>query len=156
MEQPLWQIILAIIVPLIGFFFAFRPFIRDSAIRAAGDVVHNVEIDVAEIKGQLKGLESSLQAESWLQIHKLDELLKEQGPASKEKSGSLPPEKAARRDYLREQASAYGLPEEEANELRALLEEDARDDLAKGLISMAAFVLILVGISAVITGLSRK
>jgi len=160
MEQPLWPIILAIIIPLIGFFFAFRPFIRDSAIRASGDVVRNVERDVAEIKGQLKGLEYSLRAVqelgSWLQMHKLDELVKEQGPTSKEKSGSLPPEKAARRDYLRDQASHYGLTEEDATELRTLLEEDARDDLAKGLISMAAFVLILVGIGAIIKSLSSR
>lgn len=162
MEQPLWPIILAIIIPLIGFMLAFRPFIRDSAIRAAGDVVRNVERDVAELKGQFKGqfkgLETSLQAvqelSSWLQIHKLDELMK--GPVNKEKSGSLPPEKAARRDYLREQAYAYGLTDEDATELRTLLEEDAWDDLAKGLISLAAFVLILVGIGAITASLSRR
>jgi hypothetical protein len=167
MEQPLWSIILAILIPLIVFILLLRPFIRDSAVRAAGEVVRDVQRDVAgvrqdvaELRGQLKGLEPSLQAvrelSSWLQKHKLDELVKEQGPASKEKSGSLPPEKAARRDYLRDQASAYGLTEEDATELRTLLEEDARDDLARGLISLAAFVLILVGIGAVINSLSRR
>ena len=165
MEQPLWSIILAIIIPLIGFMLAFRPFIRDSAIRAAGDVVHDAEKavaevkqDVAELRGELKGLGPSLQAvqevSSWFQMQKLDEMLKGQG--SKEKLGSLPPEKAARRDYLREQASHYGLIEAEATELQRLLEEDARDDLARGLISMAAFVLILIGIGAVINSLSRR
>lgn len=165
MEQPLWSIILAILIPLIIFILALRPFVRDSAVRAAGDLVRDAERaiadvrqDVAELRGQLKGLEPSLQAVrelcSWLQRQKLDELTK--GPVSKEKPSSLPPEKARRRDYLREQASAYGLTEEDATEFRTLLEEDARDDLARGLISLAAFVLILLGIGAVINSLSRR
>lgn len=87
------------------------------------------------------------------QKHGLDNILK--GETS-EAHSSLPPEKANRRDYLTQQGRTQGLTDLEAAEFRNLLEEDARDDLARGLIGPTAFALILLGIAAIAQGLSKK
>ena len=131
---------------------ALRPFIRDTALSTIRDVEKKIE----KVEGRLNGLETSLeplrQLSLWAQKRGLDDILKDQ---TGEAHSSLPPEKANRRHYLT-QRGRTGLTDSEAAELRSLLEEDARDDLARGVISFAAFVLILLGITAIIQGLSKK
>ncbi len=155
--EPTWVTVLSVIVPLLAFMIAFivaiRPFIRDTALSAIRDVEKKVE----KVEGRLNGLETSLeplqQLSLWAQKRGLADILK--GQTGKAHS-SLPPEKANRRDYLTQQGTTWGLTDSEAAELRNLLEEDARDDLARGVIGFAAFVLILLGIAAIIQGLSKK
>lgn len=156
MEMEIWvvfAIIGSVIIPLILFILALRPFIQDTARLA----VHDVGGDVRELRGKLDGLESSLrplqELSRWAQLRGLDELLRRQAG---EAHSSLPPQQAARRDYLMQRGRIGRLTVAEADELQNLLEEDARDDLARGVISFAAFVLIVLGIAAIIRGLSRE
>lgn len=152
--EPLWPIVLAVILPILAFMLALIPYVRYIAQAA----VRDVEKDVENLKGQFAGIEPSLgplrEISMWAQKRGLDSLLRTQ--ANEPHSGSLPPEKMARRDYLTQMARTSGLARAEAAELQALLEEDARDDLARGVISFVAFVLILLGITALIKGLSEK
>lgn len=69
---------------------------------------------------------------------------------------SLSPEKAARRDLLLQLSRTYGLTDLEANELQALLQEDARDDFNRGILSLLAFAAIMLAIGAIIRSLSRR
>lgn len=68
---------------------------------------------------------------------------------------SLSTEKAAERDALTAKGKQYGLNQTEANRLKELLEEDARNDFANGLIGLLAFAALLVFIGAIVRSLSR-
>jgi|GEM_PF-5083999 len=68
---------------------------------------------------------------------------------------SLPPEKASERDTLISIGRYGGLTEVDAARLRALLEEDARDELARGLIGAIAFALIMIAIGGIIKSLQK-
>ena len=155
--EPTWVTVLSVIVPLLAFMIAFmvalRPFIRDTALSAIRDVEKKVE----KVEGRLNGLETSLEPLRQLSLYSqkrgLDDILK---GWTGEAHSSLPLEKANRRDYLTQQGRTWGLTDSEAAELKSLLEEDARDDLARGVIGFAAFALVLLGITAIIQGLSKK
>lgn len=69
---------------------------------------------------------------------------------------SLPYDKAVRRDELIQLGSVGGLIETEAQELKMLLDEDARDDLVSGVLSLVAFVVILAGIAVVVDAITKK
>lgn len=155
--EPTWITVLSVIVPLLAFMIAFmallRPFIRDAALSAIRDVEKKLE----KVEGKLNGLEPSLeplrQLSLWLQQHKLEDLFKGQ---IGEAHSSLPSEKATRRDYLIQKGRNRVLTEPEAAELQNLLEEDARDDFARGVIGVVAFILLMTGFAAIVKALSSR
>ena len=69
---------------------------------------------------------------------------------------SLPPEKIAQRDALIALGRERWLTESEAARLRDLLQEDARDDFARGLISALALAVLMITIGAIISSLSQQ
>ena len=69
---------------------------------------------------------------------------------------SLPPEQARRRDELLHLGRVEGLDEAQAQELRELLNEDARDDLARGILGALAFVAIIAAIGAIVNAITRR
>jgi uncharacterized membrane protein YgaE (UPF0421/DUF939 family) len=69
---------------------------------------------------------------------------------------SLPPEKAKRKEELLTKGRRYGLVQTEAEELKALLREDAQDDFARGLIGTIAIIGIIALIGAVVSNLTKK
>lgn len=68
---------------------------------------------------------------------------------------SLSPDKAMRRDQLVQVGKIYGLSNAEANELQALLQEDARNDFTNGIFNALAFALLMFAIGAIIKSLSK-
>lgn len=69
---------------------------------------------------------------------------------------SLSIEKDAERNTLTAKGKQYGLNELESNRLKELLEEDARNDFANGLIGLLALAALLVLIGALVRSLSRS
>jgi len=68
----------------------------------------------------------------------------------------LPPEKARRKEELLLKGRLYGLAQNEAEELKALLSEEAWSDFAAGLIGMIAVLGLLALIGAFIDSLTRR
>jgi len=110
----------------------------------------NTDKTVTKIHEQLKPVGEIM---NWLQKRGLETTLKSR---SEESSHSLPPNKTARRDELLRKANIYGLTEAEATELRGLFEEDARNDLASGVISFIAFLGIMAAIIIFISAITKK
>ncbi len=71
------------------------------------------------------------------------------------KHHSLPPEKALERDNLTARGKSNGLTPIEADRLKQLLQEDANDELAKGVFGILAFIAIIIAIDALIKNLSK-
>lgn len=94
------------------------------------------------------------EVDNWLKIRGLNGLF--EGEQSKNTHHSLPSEEARRRDQLIQKGKQYGLDQYEAEQLKRLLDEDARSDVASGIISALAFVLIVVAIAALISALTRR
>ena len=65
----------------------------------------------------------------------------------------LTPEKIARRDQLLEKGRLYGLNPEEVQELRAILEEGARDAAAGNILALFGFIFL---IALLASALSKK
>lgn len=156
MDEPLWAVIVAVIIPIFLFMLALRPFIRDTALSAIRDTQNEVE----RLKGEWNQIQPSLEPlrelSLWAQKRGLEGILKGPTGQADQAHSSLPTERAARRDYLTQQGRARGLTDAEAAELQNLLEEDARDDFTHGLISFTAFVLIILGIAAIVRAASRR
>jgi hypothetical protein len=72
------------------------------------------------------------------------------------KHHSLPPDKANERDNLIALAKIQSLSQTDADRLKQLLQEDANDELAKGVLSFLAFIVILYAIDALIKSFSKK
>jgi len=108
------------------------------------------------LKADLKPITSLVKTiDDWLRKEGLDKVLvKVKGQANA--NHSLPPDKAARRDELVALGKLYGLTESEATELRALLQEEARDDFAKGVLGALAFAALMLTIGAIIASLTKK
>lgn len=69
---------------------------------------------------------------------------------------SLPPELAAERDNLIGLGRQRGLLPDEAERLAELLKEDARDEFGRGILSVIAFGLIMVAITAIVSALAKS
>ena len=69
---------------------------------------------------------------------------------------SLSPGKAARRDELLQTGKTVGLDQNQSQELQLLLQEDARDDLANGIIAVLVFVAIAAAIKVVVDSMAKK
>lgn len=110
----------------------------------------NTDRTVTQIQEQLRPVGEMM---NWIQQRGLQTIFISQ---SKEGSHSLPPGKAARRDELLGRAKAYGLTQVETTELKNLLQEDARDDLVKGVISFLAFLGIMAAIIAFVSAITKK
>jgi hypothetical protein len=65
------------------------------------------------------------------------------------KHHSLPPDKTLERDTLTKLRQTRELTEVETNRLKTLLQEDANDELAKGVIGIFAFLAIVAIINAI-------
>ena len=68
---------------------------------------------------------------------------------SSPKHHSLPADKALERDNLTKLRQTRVLTEAETNRLKTLLQEDANDDLARGIIGIFAFLAIIAIINAI-------
>jgi hypothetical protein len=111
-------------------------------------------VAIYKLIADLKPIISSVKTvDDWLREKGLSGLM---GNVRRKKSHSLPPDRATRRDELVRQGREYGLTDPESNELQALLQEDARDDFANGIIGLMAFGLILAGVVAIVRSLSKK
>ena len=109
-------------------------------------------INTVEIK---KGIEPIKDMERWLKERGLEQIFKQSSHENVEHH-SLPPEEAQRRDLLIAKGREYGLDPYEAEELRGLLDRDARSDFASGIIGFLAFLGIAVAIGVLIQELTRK
>jgi hypothetical protein len=86
---------------------------------------------------------------------RLFETLIQERPSEKT-NDPLPPEKIKRRDYLLDKGKGVGLTKDEANELKGILEEEAREAFVAGLIGALAFAGLLLFIGLLIASLSEK
>jgi len=98
-----------------------------------------------------------------IQLNAIDSWLEQRGlnigSLSRKKSkghNSLSAENAAEREALTAKGKQYGLNQLEANRLKELLEEDARNDFANGLIGFLALAALVVLIGALVKSLSRS
>jgi hypothetical protein len=88
-------------------------------------------------------------------ISQLFEKLLRERPSEKI-NDPLPPEKIKRRDYLLDKGKKVGLTKDEANELKEILEEEAREAFISGLIGALAFAVLLLFIGLLVASLSEK
>jgi F0F1-type ATP synthase beta subunit len=88
-------------------------------------------------------------------ISQLFEKLLRERPSEKI-NDPLPPEKIKRRDYLLDKGKKVGLTKDEANELKEILEEEAREAFTSGLIDALAFAGLLLFVGLLVASLSEK
>jgi len=111
--------------------------------------------DIAPISLLAKRIQAKA-IDRWLEERGLGSNISEQQMPSSTEHHSLPPEKAIRRDQLVNMGKIRGLNTIEANELQALLQEDARSDFTNGILNALAFAVLMLAIGAIIKGLSQK
>jgi len=112
---------------------------------------------VMGLRGDLKPITSLVNdVNTFLRTRKLADIFEARKGESKIEQKSLSPEKAAERDALVAIGREHGLLPHEAVRLRELLEEDARDELARGLLGLLAFAGIMLIIGAIISRLSQE
>lgn len=109
---------------------------------------------IAGLKADLKPISSLVRTvDDFIRSRGLEHFVKGQGSASHH---SLTPEKAVERDTLVAISRERVLFPPEAARLKELLEEDARNDFARGVIGALALAVLLVTIGAIITSLSQQ
>lgn len=125
--------------------------LRESLNRVATDIksdIANLRTEMVRSTGDLKSQITPIaQGLQWIQ--------KASEPGSK-RANPLSEQDLVRKQELLEKGKKYGLLASEAGELQALLEEEARDDFAKGVLTAAAFAVAAIGIIALIGALSKK
>lgn len=92
----------------------------------------------------------------WLDERGLDTSKSSNTKRAKKPHHSLSPEKTAERDYLTARGKSVGLTQPEAIRLKALLEEDARNDFNNGLMGLLAFAALLVIVGVIVESLQRN
>jgi hypothetical protein len=113
-------------------------------------------IQIISLRGDLKPISSLVKdVDGFLRSRGLEKYAETLTKQSNVARHSLPPEKAAERDTLVAIGNQRGLTEPEAVRLKQLLEEDARDEFAKGVVTLLAFAAIMVAIGAIIKSLSK-
>ena len=113
-------------------------------------------IQIVGLRGDLKPISSLVKdVDNFLRSRGLGEYAEGLGQQSDVGHHSLPPEKVAERDALVAIGNQSGLTESEAIKLKQLLEEDARDDFIKGVVSLLALSAIMVAIGVIIKSLSK-
>ena len=117
--------------------------------------IWSLKSDIAPLGSLAKHIQAKA-IDKWLDERRLTETFLPQNKPPSTNHHSLSPDKAARRNQLIEMGKAYGLTSEESAELQALLQEDARNDLANGLLNVIAFGIILIAIGAIIKSLSKS
>ncbi|MBA7591830.1 hypothetical protein ES708_33998 [subsurface metagenome] len=94
--------------------------------------------------------------DDWLEKRDLDTTGLSNVKGGNKTHNSLPPEKEAERGSLTAKGKSVGLTQTEATRLKRLLEEDARNDFANGLMNLVAFAALLVLIGAIVNSLLRE
>lgn len=116
-----------------------------------------VLVELTKLRGDIKPICSLVNdVDSFFRQRGLNGISEQLGRKARPQHHSLSPEKAAERDALTQIGRIRGLTDIEATRLRQLLEEDARDDLSKGVVSVIAFAIIVIAIGALIESLSKK
>jgi hypothetical protein len=107
-------------------------------------------IELFQIRGDIKPISAFVNdIDKFFRVRGLTDLTKTLPKSKAPEHHSLPVDKAAERDNLTRLRQTRGLTDFEANRLKALLQEDANDDLAKGVIGILAFVAIIAIINAI-------
>lgn len=118
----------------------------------------SILIEILHLRGDIKPISSLVKdVDSFFRSSGLGKLV--EGVAKRySDSGhqSLSPEKAAERDAFIAIGRERGLLPPEAARLKELLEEDARNEFASGLLGVLAFAGIMIIIGAIISRLSRE
>lgn len=118
-----------------------------TAVSGIKNKLDEVAQNTASINTQIKDMNDKLVSAL------IDTVKKLMGPPFIKTGNPLTPEKIAKRDQLLEKGRLYGLNPEEVQELRAILEEGARDAAAGNLLALFGFIF-LIGLLA--SALSKK
>jgi len=134
--------LLALIITIIGATWKIA-----SKFTKAEDTLNKVADNTASINTQIKEMNDKL-------VNALiDTVKKLTSPPFIKTQNPLTPEKIARRDQLLERGRLYGLNPEEVQELRAILEEGARDAAAGSIFALLGFIFL---IGLLVSALSKK
>lgn len=107
--------------------------------------------DIREIRRSVEPLKQIDEEARRLGLHEYFKTL-----AEGKEHDPLPPEKARRKEELLLRGRLYGLAQNEAEELKALLNEEAWSDFATGALGVIAILGLLALIGAFIDSLTRR